>query len=283
MTNDLIVLKQLPVIEEQLKQVRDSVKERVGEALALVCTDDTYKIVKQHRAALRKEYSELEARRISIKKEILAPYEQFERTYKECVGDIYANADTELKRRIDEVESGLKTERTEDVKTYFAEYRQCLGIASDLVSFEDAGIVVHLNDSKKALRQSAKDFLDRINSDLALIDTQDNPAEILVEYRKTLNASKAITTVIERRRAVEMEKQRKEETEKQAEARDNVASEVEQIAALASPAVTTAPPEEDPPEPVSVYTVEFRVTGTIDDLKILKRFLTEGGFYYEQL
>ena len=50
---------------------------------------------------------------------------------------------------------------------YFEEYRDSLGIPADLVSYDRAGIVVTLSASAKSLKTQAKDFLDRIGSDLA--------------------------------------------------------------------------------------------------------------------
>ena len=42
MENNLIVVKQLPIIEDQLRQVKASVDERVAQVLALACTEATY-------------------------------------------------------------------------------------------------------------------------------------------------------------------------------------------------------------------------------------------------
>ena len=63
MENNLIVIKQLPVIEDQLVAVKQSIEERVNAALSLVCTEDTYKDIKKVRSELNKEYQELEKRR----------------------------------------------------------------------------------------------------------------------------------------------------------------------------------------------------------------------------
>ena len=99
MENNLIVVKQLPIIEDQLRQVKASVDARVAQALALACTEETYKDVKKARAELNKEFQDLEARRREVKKAILAPYEAFEKLYKECAADAFTKADAELKPR----------------------------------------------------------------------------------------------------------------------------------------------------------------------------------------
>ena len=77
MENNLIVVKQLPIIEDQLRQVKTSVDERVAQVLALACTEATYKDVKKARAELNKEFQDLEARRREVKKAILAFYNEY--------------------------------------------------------------------------------------------------------------------------------------------------------------------------------------------------------------
>ena len=53
--NELIVIEQLPVIKEQLKLASAEVDKKVEEAMALVCTEDNVKIIKEVRASLNKE------------------------------------------------------------------------------------------------------------------------------------------------------------------------------------------------------------------------------------
>ena len=131
--NDLIVVRQLPVIEDQLLAVKESIEARVKDALSLVCTEDTYKDIKKIRSDLNKEFQQLESRRKEIKVQILAPYEKFEGVYRECAGDIYKNADIKLGEKIREVENGLKQQKADDLEKFFAEYRESLGLPVDFV------------------------------------------------------------------------------------------------------------------------------------------------------
>lgn len=86
---EMIAVKQLPIIVEQLQQVKAEVAAKVDFALRLVCTEDTVKDVKKVRSELNKELAEYEASRKAVKKAILTPYEQFEVVYKDCVSDTY--------------------------------------------------------------------------------------------------------------------------------------------------------------------------------------------------
>lgn len=270
---EMIAVKQLPIIVEQLQQVKEEVAAKVDFALRLVCTEDTVKDVKKVRSELNKELAEYEASRKAVKKAILTPYEQFEVVYKDCVSDTYKKADTELKRKIDSVENELKAQKAAEVKAYFDEYLQSKGI--DFVTFESAHINVTLSASMKSLKEQAKAFIDKIADDLALIDTQEHKDEILYEYKQSLNVSNAITMVTYRYKAIEEAKAREEERKAREQAAAEAAAKVE---AVAPPTVEPlAPPVEEEP----ILTLRFTVRGTRSKLRELKEFLNNGGYDYE--
>lgn len=269
--NNLIVLKQLPIIEEHLANVKVEATKKCDEALALVVTEDTVKDIKKVRTSLNKEFGELEKARKDVKAKINQPYKDFETIYNDAV-NVYKDADAKLKARIDEAEDKLKEDKKQKVITYFNEYAESLSI--DFVKYEDARINVTLSASMKSLKTEAKDFLDKINQDIALIDTQDNKAEILVEYKTSLNVSQAITTVVERHKAIEDEQSKITLEEEKHEQVQEVVQKVDEI---------LAPPTEEPTEiEEKVYIAKFKVTGTIEQLKALKKFLEEGDYLYEQ-
>ena len=83
MIDNLIVVKQLPVITERLRELKEDIESRTTAAVAMDCTEDTYKEIKKIRADLNKECKEYEDRRIAVKKAINAPYEAFNEVYKE--------------------------------------------------------------------------------------------------------------------------------------------------------------------------------------------------------
>lgn len=272
MNNEIIVVKQLPQIEEHLQTIKAEVTARVNDALSLVCTEDTLKSVKAARADLNKDLKYFEERRKAVKKEIMTPYEQFEAVYKECISDTYKKADIELKVKIDSVENSLKEQKAAEVFEYFNEYLQSKGI--DFVTFENAHINVTLSASMKSLKEQAKAFIDRICDDLNLIDTQEHKDEILYEYKQSLNVSNAITTVANRYKAIEEAKAREEERKAREQAEAEAAAKVE---AVAPPTVEPiAPPVEEEP----VLTVKFTVKGTRTKLKELKEYLERNGFDY---
>lgn len=263
--NEIICVEQIPVITEQLNRIKQEVTEKVKIATSLVCTDETVKEVKKARAELSKDFKAWEEKRKEVKAVVIAPYERFEAVYKDCITNTYKNADSDLKRKIDSVEDELKAKKENEVKEYFEEY--LLSKEIDFVTYENANINVTLSASLKSLKEQAKAFIDRVCDDLNLIDTQEHKAEILVEYKQSLNVSNAITTVSARLKAVEEEKARQEEIQR----------------------VTLTPPEPAPEKPITApveidekeYIVTFRVTGTKAKLRQLKEFLNKEGFKYE--
>ena len=148
MTEELVIVRQLPEIEEHLKAFKAAVDDRVSMAMQLVCTEDTLVEVKAARAELGKDFKALEERRKEVKKKILSPYEAFEKVYAECVSDAFKKADAVLKSRIDEVENGLKAEKAERIKTYYAEYCEAKGV--DFIPLERVipSIVRSVSDKK---------------------------------------------------------------------------------------------------------------------------------------
>ena len=302
MENGLIIIKQLPVIEDQLAAVKESITQRVNDAISLVCTEETCKKVKKVRADLNKEFAELEARRKEVKQAIMEPYEKFEEVYRDCAGDLYRNADIQLKKKITEVEDGIRKEKEIAACDYFVEYRESLGLSEDLVRFVDANIRVGLSDSLTGLKKQVKAFLDHISDDLKAIESHEDRDEILTEYKRCFNLAAALSTVAARRKAIEDARKAREEAEARRKAIEAQQAQVAAAAAAQTPAepeftppvavpvavevqtsIPAAVTPQDAPETEKRYTTSFKVTGSLEKLRALKNFLVEGGYEYEQL
>ena len=274
---ELIVVKQLPLIEENLKQISVEIDEKVKNAKSLICTEETVKEVKQVRADLNKEFKELETQRKLVKEQILAPYMQFEEIYKQYVSDKYRNADIELKNKVDSTENELKVKKEKEIKDYFEEYKVASNI--DFITYGQARINVTLSASVKSLKEQAKQFIDKIVDDLKLIETQEHKAEILVEYKQTLNVSQAITMVTNRFKAIEEEKKRQEQKVVNIEMNENHEITKKSYEQLEN--VFNKPLEQPKEENEEILTLKFTVKGTRAKLKTLKEFLIAGGYEYE--
>lgn len=292
----LIQVKQIPIIIEKLASVKEQVLEKTTAATQMVCTEENYKEIKKLRTTLKKEYEEWEGQRKNVKYVVLTPYDQFEATYKDCISAPYKTADKELKAKIDSVEDGLKEQKKASVVAYFNEYAQSLGI--DFVAFENVGCNINMTVTVKKLKEQVTTYLDKVMDDLKLISTQEHTADILVEYKRSLNVSQAITTVTERYEAIAAEKARAEaeraEREKVEQAKSENIAEYE-------PFIANIPEEIEAPEGENetviehtsvsetvadpVYPLTFTVYGTKAQLKeiasAIKEIINERGLKYE--
>lgn len=260
MNNDLIVIKQLPVIEEQLHKLKAEITERVSAATALDCTEDTVKEIKKIRADLNKEFNEYEDARKGVKKAISEPYERFNEVYKECVSDVFKAVDGELKAKIATVENGIKKVKHERISSYAVELRTALGL-----EWLDVNRVlpnVTMSASESSLVQKVSETMERISEDVKAIDDP----EIFAEYKKTLNLAQAQTIVKNRRAEIERAKAEAERKAAEEEVKQEVTERVEMIA---------PPTVEKPTEIEETFTMSFTVTGTIRQLKALKAFMME--------
>lgn len=274
---DLIIVKQLPKIEEHLKELSIEIDKKVNNAKSLVCTEENVKTIKQVRADLNKEFKDVEQQRKVVKEQILAPYMQFEEIYKTYISDKYKSADNDLKTKIDSAESELKNKKEQEIKDYFEEYKTANNI--DFITYGQARINVTLSTSMKNLKEQAKQFIDKIVDDLKLIETQEHKTEILVEYKQTLNVSQAITSVTNRFKAIEEEKKRQEQKVVHIEMNEN--HEITQKSYEQLENVFNKPLEQPKEENEEILTLKFTVKGTRTKLRELKQFLENGGYDYE--
>ena len=282
MIENLIVIKQLPQIEEHLKDLSTEIDVKVNNAKKLVCTEESVKTVKQIRANLTKDFKVLEEQRKTVKEQILAPYMQFEEVYKTYVSNKYKEADIDLKQKIDSTENELKKQKEQEIKEYFEEYKTANNI--DFVDFKQANINVTLTASKKNLKEQAKTFIDEIVDDLKLIETQEGKEEILVEYKRNLNVSKSIQEVANRHKLLEEEKKRQEELKnkqlEEAQRQADMSIKKQEVATKnALDNFVIEPPKVIEQE--EILTLKFKVRGTRSKLRELKRFLEDGGYDYE--
>lgn len=279
---ELIIVKQLPQIEEHLKELSTEIDKKVESTKSLVCTEESIKTIKQVRADLNKEFKELETQRKNVKEQILAPYMQFEEVYKTYISDKYKNADMNLKEKIDKTENELRSRKEQEIRDYFEEYKTANNV--DFISFEQANINVTLTASKKSLKEQVKVFINRIVDDLKLVETQECKDEILVEYKQTLNISRAIQDVANRHKLLEQEKRKQEELKNKQleEAQRQVDMSIKEQEMATKKAldnfVIEAPKVAEKEE---ILTLKFTVRGTRSKLKELKKFLEDGGYDYE--
>lgn len=196
-----ITLTAAPVIEHDLLRVGRMIDERLA-ALNIanqVATEDTVKAMKDLRAELNKEFKEFEEQRKVVKELVMKPYNDMDAIYKEEITEKYKYATEMLKLKLDEFESKIKQDKKTEVETYFNEL--CTAENIDFLKFSDTKLEINLSTTVKKYKEQTLEFVERVKSDLQLIEVQQHTAEIMVEYKKDLNASRAIKSVIDRKDA----------------------------------------------------------------------------------
>lgn len=265
MIDNIIEVKQLPIIVERLKELKEDIESRTSAAVAMECTEENYKDIKKVRADLNKECKEYEDRRKAVKKAINAPYEAFEEVYKECVTKPFKTADGELKAKIDNIEYGLKKQKHDKVLNFAEELKDSYSLG--WLNINRIMPNVTLSASESSLIQKVSDELDKINTDVQAI----TDIEVLAEYKKSLNLAQSNLIVSNRRKEIE---QAKLETERKAQQEEVKQETEEKVKMLAPPVVEETPPK-PPKEEVKLYRMTFTVSGTKEQLKALKAFIID--------
>lgn len=282
----LIVVKQLPVIEERLKTMSEEVQRNVDAAVSLACTEETKKTVKETRAVLRKQFSELEEQRKAVKKAVLDPYNAFESSYKKYIQVPFLDGDSKLKQKIATVEDEMKQKKRETAMAYFSECKDAAGL-KDFPSFEELNLNITLSVSETKLRKEISDAVESIRSDVAAISSAgEDAAELMTEYRKNgYDLASAFATIQRRKEAVAAEQERIRKLNEERQKRKEHEAEVEQVKeAFSAPEVGQAAPEqkapEEPTEPI--IRASFTVQGTRTQLINLRRYIEQVGIVLEK-
>lgn len=262
---ELIKIQQLPIIVEQLHSIKTAVSEKVLGILAMPCTEDTVKEIKKARADLNKDFKDFEARRKFVKAEILKPYEAFEAVYRECITEIFNGAEVRLKSAIDDVETSIKQLKINEVSDFYREELAARGL--DFPNFGQSGIKVGLSDSITALKKQASEIVAKTAEDVAMISGLPLADEIMVEYRNSLNVSRAVSLVNERHKAIEAERARTESVSQPVFEPIQIQQEVPRVIV----------PLKTDNEIVKV----IRVTGSQRKIDSLMAFLDDGWFKYQ--
>ena len=297
MNENLITVQQLPVIVyERLESVGQEIDKRIA-ALDLdkqLVTEDTKKAVKDTRAMLNKELKDFEEQRKRIKEQVIAPYMAFEKAYNSFIKVKYETADGILKVKIDEFDRRLKADKEARIRAYFTELCQANNI--DFLHFERLGLNIRLNDSDKSLKDIVNTNIDNVVKSLEFIESLTDPdeykAEILADYKQTLDVTTAIRNAQYRKQQREAELARIEAQKAAAEqarlADEAKAKEVAPLQApeeVPPPAIQEAAPHQEVSAPAPATQEEILhytlgVSGTRAQLRALRQFLETNNINY---
>lgn len=181
---------------EQLKTQALEVAKIIRETEV---NEETVKHAKKLLASANKAVNELEDRRISIKKELMEPYQDFELKVKEIVG-IVKEADNEIRSKVRELEQLERDEKESQLKEIWGLRYRPYRTAPGFLTFEDWLTPQHLNKTmsiKKAEEDMAQ-WMEARSRDVMVIMDMEHGVDILSEYRNCLDLGMAVATVNQR-------------------------------------------------------------------------------------
>lgn len=282
--NDLPKVTQKPIIEyPKLQEISDKVKAEV-ESFGIdkiEATEENLSLMKKTRASLNNRFRDFEDRRKFIKATVLKPYDDFEESYKTLISSVFNNAESSLKSNISTVESGILDEKIQDLKRYFESVN-----TFDFLKFEYLDLKINRSTSDKSIQDSINQQLDKVQQDLATINTLPNKDRVLVRYQMSRDLNASISAVnIEMEREKEIAEAKQRELERAAQLVEQrklreVAQQAEKEARITEEAPVEVEQEIIVEEP-KTYRSSFKVIATMQQLQELKEFMNLEGIKYE--
>lgn len=280
----LITVEQLPVITQQFQTFSAQIDQMVEAVFSMVCNEETRISVKKERAALNKKRREIEKAYKAVRAAVMAPIYEVDSLYKSCVADKLDAADEKLKGKVMAVETEMKQQMAADVKAYYGEYAESLGL--NWIPFERVGLNITLTATAKKLREQCKSFLDKVAGDISVIETMKMRDAIMAEYQQSLNLHSAIDIVNQRIVAEAQQRKAREERERRMAEEAQRRAEAAQAAQpyvkpLSAPIIEPVAPQKSAVDEDAIKEVRFTVRAPISKLRALKAFLDTGGYDYQ--
>lgn len=270
--NEIVKIEQMPKVFSQLEKIGKYIDKQIKDIDKLECTEENKQEVKKRRTEINKTLELLDDRRKYIKTKLLEPYEIFNKKYEEECKIKLSNASNLLKEKIDFIEETQKKEKEIELREFVKEHCKANNVE---IIFEKIGLNITLSASMKSLKEQAKAFIEKVASDLKLIEMEEYSNEILFEYNNCMDYVEAKTKVLERHKQLE-------EIQKQQENRNEIEQKEEEIIEKVDEAIEiTAPTEivEELDNTPSVY--QFEVKATKEQIKKIIDFMKELGVEYK--
>ena len=262
-------ISQLGTIESNMTDVKLFVEQLKGYYQDVKFDENTLKEAKEEKAKINKFKTEVADYRKDIIKQWKEPVDNFEKSAKEVESLLTETYDI-INNQVSAYDNQKKQEKENNLRDYFKELQESTRI--DFVTFENANLNITLTATEKALKEQLRVFFDKIKTDLEIIDTMDNKIEILAEYKTNLDLKKSILVVSERkeREAEEIKRQQELAKQKEEESKTTTAENLSNEDEIIAPKEIKQEQEEE-----KKYTMTFKVSGTMEQLKELKEYLKE--------
>lgn len=273
-----------PTADKQIEKIKwnnEEIKKEVAQKLEYyknVVYDETeIKEAKKDRASLKKFVEALENKRKEIKKQCLAPYEEFEKEEKEIIA-MFSEATLSIDSQIKNFEQAKKDKKLDEIKGLFvsAEF-------PEWVSFEQIFDERWLNFSVslKNIETQIKNAREQIDKDLEMLRAlPDFAFEAEQIYKRTFNVQKAIT---EAKTAYELQKAKEKYEAEQKQALEEQKNQDKQPVSVSTPVVEQPAITETVHEKPKRAWLSFKANLTVDDALALKEFFNSRNIEFKSI
>ena len=272
--NEIIVIEQLPQLFYKLEKVGEYLDEELSSIKDIVVSEESKQEVKKVRTNINNILKQFEDKRKEVKTKCLEEYNLFEKKYEEEVKIKLTKASDELGTKIKDIEEKQVEEKSFKVFTFIREHikaNHLENVITEVDVRDYAGLKLNLSTSEKSLKDNALAFIERVANEVKLIELEETSSNLLYEYKQNgFDLTKAKLTLIERQKQIEELAKQREEVQEVIQEEVKVEEVVETI---------TAPKEVI--EEDEMLECQFKVKGTLEQIKAIKNFLNELGVSYE--
>ena len=272
--DEIIVIEQLPQLFYKLEKVGEYLDEELSSIKDIVVSEESKQEVKKVRTNINNILKQFEDKRKEVKAKCLEEYNLFEEKYEQEVKGKLTKASDELENKIKDIEEKQVEEKSFKVFTFIREHikaNHLENVITEVDVREYAGLKLNLSTSEKSLKDNALAFIERVANEVKLIEMEETPSNLLYEYKQNgFDLTKAKLTLIERQKQIEELAKQREEVQEVIKEEVKVEEVVENI---------TAPKEVV--EEDEMLECQFKVKGTLEQIKAIKNFLNELGVSYE--
>lgn len=266
------------------EELKAEIAEKMRDYKGLVFTEDTIKDAKKDRAVLNKLKTAFEDERKRIKRQCMAPYEQFESQVKELIALIDEPIRL-IDAQIKEVEEQKKAQKRKNIEELFNSIGFQLFVTLDKI-WDDKWLNASVPMSK--IEEQMKSRMYQIGEDIAVIQKlPEFSFEAMDVYKKTIDLNKAIQegqrlADIQKRKVAYEEEQRRKAEEEQRRRLEEENSRPVPVAPKEQEALPAGENTEAmdqchaaPDKQEEIFCLEFRVWGTREQLLALRNYMKD--------
>ena len=289
--NEIVKVKKLPEIYQQLDKINEIVIEKtknIDEILEKISKlsdeeqEEQKSEVKDYKTYLNSLKKDLETRRIEIKKSILAPYEDFEKVYKDKTTKVLDDGIAKLTNTINTIETKQIQNKVDELVTFFNEYALYYHV-ENILTFDSIPIKINLSTSLNSLKKQIVEYCEKVSNDMVVISSEEFRDEILLEYQNNgYDYTKAKITITDRHKKLEEMQKQQEKVELEVREEEKVIQNVQTLCSAPVEIDEEADDENDLEISFTIKTTKEIYQKLLKDkLQEFKHFLQVNNIEYE--